>query len=249
MQRVWEGTYLEHPAMIKERFHKKYRHPTLDARLTAQRLRQEVRSMLRARKLGVPTPVLYYVDQQTNTIYMERVNGHSLKATLHQGTLTQEQKINLVEQMGVLVARLHDGDVVHGDLTSSNVLVVDTEIDGQRGLSLVLIDFGLSFFSRIPEDRAVDLYVLERAFTSAHAADGEELFGACLAAYKKTSKNWCSTLNRFAEGTYYCFLYVHVRTQSISLVLTFSSVSFVPHCLCVYVCAVRMRGRKRSMVG
>ena len=33
----------------------------------------------------------------------------------------------------------------------------------------MLIDFGLSFISTIPEDKAVDLYVLERAFNSAHA--------------------------------------------------------------------------------
>ena len=37
----------------------------------------------------------------------------------------------------------------------------------------VLIDFGLSFNSTIPEDKGVDLYVLERAFTSAHSKQTE----------------------------------------------------------------------------
>ena len=36
----------------------------------------------------------------------------------------------------------------------------------------VLIDFGLSYNNTLAEDKAVDLYVLERAFTSAHSALG-----------------------------------------------------------------------------
>lgn len=39
----------------------------------------------------------------------------------------------------------------------------------------VIIDFGLSYNSAIPEDKGVDLYVLERAFSSAHAGQGPEL--------------------------------------------------------------------------
>lgn len=206
MQRVWEGSFLGRPAIVKQRFKKGYRHPILDTRLTAQRLRQEVRSMLRARKLGIPTPAMYYVDMETASIYMERINGQSLKATL-QETVDAAPFTELVRSMGVQVARLHDGGVVHGDLTTSNVLVVP----GAAAASLVLIDFGLSYFSSVPEDRAVDLYVLERAFTSAHASQGEVLFAEFIDSYRKSSRNWCSTLNRFAE--------------------------------------VRMRGRKRSMVG
>lgn len=41
--------------------------------------------MLRARKLGVPTPVLYHVDSATSSIYMERVEGHSVKTLLKGG--------------------------------------------------------------------------------------------------------------------------------------------------------------------
>ena len=33
----------------------------------------------------------------------------------------------------------------------------------------MLIDFGLSYNTTLPEDKAVDLYVLERAITSAHS--------------------------------------------------------------------------------
>lgn len=49
----------------------------------------------------------------------------------------------------------------------------------------VLIDFGLSNNSTLAEDKAVDLYVLERAFQSTHPAS-DELFNQILASYKDT---------------------------------------------------------------
>lgn len=186
--------------------------------------------MLKARKLGVPTPTLYHVDVPKACIYMEKINGHSLKTVLMQlqndmlsgndiiASKSKNAAMYLVRLLGTIVATLHDGNIIHGDLTTSNSLVVprrqstsdDTacEFDDR---SLIMIDFGLSYLSGIPEDKAVDLYVLERAFTSAHAAKGDELFAEFLESYRKSSRNWCSTLNKFAD--------------------------------------VRMRGRKRSMVG
>jgi TP53 regulating kinase-like protein len=213
MQRVWAGTFCGVPAVVKQRFKKRYRHPALDAKLTAQRLKQEVRSMLRARKLGVPTPTLLHVDMDTACIYMERVPGVAVKAALGGpgaggeaggpglGPAAAEA---LVREMGVLVARLHDGGVVHGDLTTSNVMAAPAAAGADGGAAaparLVLIDFGLSSFSSLPEDRAVDIYVLERAFSSAHAQDGPRLFEAFLESYRRTSRFWSATLNKFAEG-------------------------------------------------
>ena len=56
----------------------------------------------------------------------------------------------------------------------------------------VLIDFGLTSNASFPEDRAVDLYVLERAFASTHPvpvlASGEEgvpHFNRVLAGYQR----------------------------------------------------------------
>ena len=87
---MWEGPFLGRHSVVKQRFSKKYRHPQLDAKLTAQRLKQEVRSLLRARKLGVPTPVPFHVDPATACIYMERVAGQSVKALLRQAELGAE---------------------------------------------------------------------------------------------------------------------------------------------------------------
>jgi TP53 regulating kinase-like protein len=86
-------------------------------------------------------------------------------------------------------------------------LLTQAKIHNQQ----VLLDFGLSYNSTIPEDKAVDLYVLDRAFASAHAEAGATMFDQVLEAYRQASKYWSSTFNRFAE--------------------------------------VRLRGRKRAMVG
>ncbi|PSC76037.1 TP53-regulating kinase isoform B [Micractinium conductrix] len=203
--RVWEGSFLGRSAIVKQRFSKKYRHPQLDAKLTVSRLKGEVRSMMRARKLGVHTPVLYQVDHATACIYMERIEGHSLKTLLHNDELQGAELDALLLEVGRVIARLHDGGLVHGDLTTSNMMLRGSD------KQLILIDFGLSYNSVVPEDKGVDLYVLERAFASAHAERGAAMFEAVLEAYRRASKQWSATLNRFAE--------------------------------------VRMRGRKRAMVG
>lgn len=69
----------------------------------------------------------------------------------------------LAVKIGRAVAKLHDGGMIHGDLTTSNMIVREADE------ALVLIDFGLATIATLPEDKAVDLYVLERAITSAHS--------------------------------------------------------------------------------
>jgi tRNA A-37 threonylcarbamoyl transferase component Bud32 len=64
----------------------------------------------------------------------------------------------------------------------------------------VLIDFGLAYTSSLTEDKAVDLYVLERAFASTHP-DSELLFGKVLEGYKgKMGEDWTVIGRRLEEG-------------------------------------------------
>lgn len=101
---------------------------------------------------------------------------------------------------------MHDKDLIHGDLTTSNMLL-KPPLDQ---MNIVLIDFGLSFISALPEDKGVDLYVLEKAFLSTHP-NTESVFEAFLKSYSISSKNANPVLKKLDE--------------------------------------VRLRGRKRSMVG
>lgn len=111
--------------------------------------------------------------------------------------------------MGQILAKMHDEDVIHGDLTTSNMLLRGDPEDGEKN-HLVLIDFGLSYISALPEDKGVDLYVLEKAFLSTHP-NTEELFEKLLKSYAASSKKSAAVIKKLDE--------------------------------------VRLRGRKRSMVG
>ncbi|KAM9178408.1 EKC/KEOPS complex subunit TP53RK [Mergus octosetaceus] len=208
--RVYRGRFLGRAAVVKLRFPKRYRHPALEERLSRRRTAQEARSLLRCRRAGIPAPVVYFVDYVTNCIYLEDIVGSitiqdHINSVQDSGSDTSSL-LNLAEKMGELLARMHDEDLIHGDLTTSNVLLRPPA----EKLDLVLIDFGLSFISGLPEDKGVDLYVLEKAFLSTHP-NTETLFKALLKTYGATSKKSGPVMKRLDE--------------------------------------VRLRGRKRSMVG
>jgi TP53 regulating kinase-like protein len=91
----------------------------------------------------------------------------------------------------------------------------------------VLIDFGLSYNSGLAEDKAVDLYVLERAFASTHP-DSQSLFSAVLQSYSSCAAGGTTVLKKLDEGE--------------SVIFTLKLRNFEHN-------TVRLRGRKRSMVG
>lgn len=74
-----------------------------------------------------------------------------------------------------------------------------------------MVDFGLAYTSSLTEDKAVDLFVLERAFASTHP-DSEPLFGRVLEGYKdKMGKEWTVIGRRLEEGK--LVAYAHGRAQ------------------------------------
>lgn len=176
---VTELSYLGRRAVRKERVPKRYRHPELDIKLRTRRLAQEARILLRLRKAGVTVPAVYDVDARRGVLIMEYVTGTSLKCFLQEGAV--HDTLPVMRAAGREVARMHLADVVHGDLTTGNVMVdVDTEKQYQ---SIHLIDFGLSYGNSTEEDLAVDLYVFERAVVSSHSEEADSLNEAFLSAY------------------------------------------------------------------
>ena len=186
--KVFRTSYIGKPTIIKQRFKKKYRHPSLDEGLTHRRQLQECRSMIRCRKSGIRTPAIYLVDNQSHSIYMEEVTDSLSVRDFISNVLesrasdARETLKNLARDMGTIIAKMHDCGVVHGDLTTSNIL--RQTVGGES--SLVLIDFGLSFVSSLAEDKGVDLYVLERAFLSTHP-NTEDIFQLLIENYKANS--------------------------------------------------------------
>lgn len=154
--------------------------------------------MTKARRLGVSTPVLYAVDPVQHTLTFEYVEGPSVKDIFLEFGLhgiMEEQLEDIALQIGNAIAKSHDGGLIHGDLTTSNMLirsgknqlvsllllflypfaniVICEDVSQTANIFCqVLIDFGLSFTSTLPEDKAVDLYVLERALLSMHSSCG-----------------------------------------------------------------------------
>jgi Kae1-associated kinase Bud32 len=122
-QRVFVGKLLGRDAVIiKERFRKLYRHPALDAKLTKERMTLESRCLVRARKAGVDCPEVLSVDVPNLRIVMEFVPGLSVKAFLL-SLPSAASATSLARDIGLVIARLHNNNIVHGDLTTSNMLL------------------------------------------------------------------------------------------------------------------------------
>jgi Kae1-associated kinase Bud32 len=144
--------------VVKQRVVKGYRHPALDRSIQTSRIRNEARLLLEARRAGIAVPIVYSVDYANSRIVMEEVKGARVKDALNQ--LPEEEARAVCAKIGEMAARLHASDIVHGDLTTSNML-----LEGGR---IVLIDFSLGSKTSELEDKGVDMHLLEEAFHSAH---------------------------------------------------------------------------------
>ncbi|KAK8232450.1 kinase-like protein [Phyllosticta capitalensis] len=262
------------PAALKFRPSKPYRHPVLDKRLTRQRILAEARVLVRLRREGVCVPAVWGADWDDGWLLLEWIPGHTIRACLDRLLHTvlstssapsslaaiqesasdetlqahrQEEEQDpldkarvpelwdLMARVGRAVASMHAAGVVHGDLTTSNLMLrtpspqtspeptssssssssnpspPQQQAEENLAGTVTIIDFGLASSTIQDEDKAVDLYVLERAFGSTHPA-AEPLFREVLRAYQECGgRKAGAVLKRLEE--------------------------------------VRMRGRKRSMVG
>jgi N6-L-threonylcarbamoyladenine synthase/protein kinase Bud32 len=187
-----DSTFMGKACIAKRRVPKTWRHARLDERLRSSRTRDETALLVAARRAGVPVPVVYDTDATSFSITMEKVRGSTLRAALSGDD--DATAIRRLQALGLLVARLHDAGVTHGDLTTSNVMVPDAS-DTQ---SLVLLDLGLGVATEEVEPRGVDLHLMEEALeaTEARAARLAEAF---FAAYKDSAKHGDRTLARLAE--------------------------------------------------
>jgi len=162
--------------IIKRRVPKRYRLQVLDERIRSLRTIREPQIIHRAKEAGVPTPTIYLVDVVGSTIVMEFVEGKQVKQVLDE--LAEEERRSLCQHIGELIGRLHKHRIIHGDLTTSNMILTP---EGE----IVLVDFGLSEISDELEDRGVDLHLMKRALESTHFKHAEECFRAVLEGYAK----------------------------------------------------------------
>lgn len=152
-------------AVVKIRVAKPYRHTSMDAQIRRRRTVNEAHMLSVAKITGVPCPFVYFIDPLRYEIIMEFIAGQNAKEIMN---------ADLSLQMGKYAGLLHSKNIVHGDLTTSNFIV---------GNKLVLLDFGLSFYSQRIEDKAVDVRLIKEVFSSAHYCNYPSLFENFLTGY------------------------------------------------------------------
>lgn len=169
----WNGRKV----IMKRRLAKAYRLRQLDLTIRTQRTLHEPMLIHRAKEAGVPTPMIYMVDLADSNIIMEYVEGKQIKKVLND--MSQKEKLCLCRQIGTLIGRLHKNSIIHGDLTTSNMILTPSG-------RICFVDFGLGEYSRESEIRGVDLHLMKRALQSTHYRYAKECFEAVLAGYTES---------------------------------------------------------------
>jgi TP53 regulating kinase-like protein len=165
-----------HSYVLKWRQSKPYLLSEIDTQLRRTRINRECKMLTTSRALGVRTPAVYSVDLFNHTIMMDFIEGTQLKEIA--GQVPQHELVVLCREFGRLIANLHIGNVVHGDPTTSNVIV-------DKDKKLWLVDFGLSEMNATIETKGVDLHLIQRALETTHWDLQEDMLEATLEGYYK----------------------------------------------------------------
>lgn len=190
MEKIAQGAeaiiYLHGNKIIKERVKKLYRHPEIDERLRKKTTRFESRLLEKASKL-IPVPKIIHTDDKAMKIEMEFIEGPKLRDAVDK--LSEKEKKDIFKRVGIKLAKLHNANIIHGDLTTSNIILRE---------KIYFIDFGLGFVSEKIEDKAVDLRLLRKAIESKHYMDAAELLNSIMHGYKSEIREF-ETISRQLE--------------------------------------------------
>jgi TP53 regulating kinase and related kinases len=167
----WQGL----DAVFKVRKPLTYRLQELDDEIRRQRTIREAEMLHLAKEAKVPAPYLYAVDVRGATLVMEYVDGERLRDRAKSSW--SAELAGYFHEFGRDAALLHSAGIVHGDLTTANVVV--------RGGSLVFLDFGLSFRTTRLEDRAVDVRLIKETLTGAHPEISRQALEELLSGYRE----------------------------------------------------------------
>jgi len=162
-------------AIRKQRIPKSYRVPLLDDNIRHQRTSHEATMLREARRLGVAVPTILHIDPDSSSLIMDYISGRTLKEELQ--VVSKSDRRARCRALGELLAIMHMGGIVHGDITLSNVI-------SQNG-KLFIIDFGLGNFSKEVEAMGVDLLLLNRSIRSTHYLFHTELFKSFINGYSQ----------------------------------------------------------------
>lgn len=152
---LWKVEYLGFTCVKKQRVPKRYRIREIDEAIRSYRIKRECAMIIHARK-AINTPYIYDIDLQSCSFLMEFINGAKVRDLFYKGILIKE----VSKKIGRAVKAMHDLNIIHGDLTTSNMILRDSD--------LFFIDFGLAFRSSRIEDKATDIRVFKEMLLSTH---------------------------------------------------------------------------------
>ncbi len=169
--------YLTGKKVKKERIKKNYRLPQIDTKLRKERTKKEASILHKLQRAGVNVPQLTKISEFD--LEMEFLDGIKLR-----DYLDRTKKSNVCKLAGIQIAKVHRAGIFHGDLTTSNMILV--------GKKLFLIDFGLGDYSLRVEDFAVDLHIFKECLTSKHNAIWEKCWESFVAGYESVDKEFAN---------------------------------------------------------
>ena len=114
---------LSDKTITKDRISKSYRIKELDYKIRKSRTKAEAKLLEKASKIiNSPVP-LFRPTEGFTTMKMPYIDGEKLSDHLDKFPLEKQKQI--CKQIGEDVAKLHDAEIIHGDLTTSNMILVE----------------------------------------------------------------------------------------------------------------------------
>jgi len=170
--------WFEISAISKIRHRKNYRPVEIDNLIRSQRTIKEANIINKTRLLKVDVPIIYFVDPIKAEIIMENVDGPRVKEYLDNKNVDY---VDIGLKIGNIVGKLHKSNIIHGDLTTSNMII-------RKNNNICLIDFGLASQSNKLEDKGVDIRLLKGILNSAHNDVFKIIFNNFLIGYESIMK-------------------------------------------------------------
>ncbi|TFF99436.1 MAG: Kae1-associated serine/threonine protein kinase [Promethearchaeota archaeon] len=171
---LYYGSWFDKKVIFKYRIPKKYRIEELDKTIRNARTLNEARALIRVKDYGLNVPQVYEIDTKNSIIVMKYIEGEKLRNALE--SLDNSRKEEIFKEIGRYIAILHMNGHIHGDITTSNIILT-------KNHKIFFIDFGLHEYSDSIEDKSVDLHLLKRILISTHGKDFNMCFNAFLRGY------------------------------------------------------------------
>ena len=148
--------------VVKRRVRKSYRNDKLDASIRKERTVKESSVIHESKLAGARTPSILGLDLNQSSIIMTFVEGSLARDVVD--TMSTVERDSLLEELGRQIGYLHSAGIMHGDLTTSNIIL-------SSDAKPFLIDFGMAGRTTEAEDFGTDLHLLHRSLSATHGLD------------------------------------------------------------------------------